>query len=687
VTLARALAGDETAAQPWPPQSGEPAPPAPRRAGPVPVPPPVAETSAAGHAEIRAALAASILDQVPGLAEVAAELALGAHPWPDLPVTTGFQQAVVAQLNPWLNERHPDVREMIADRLRRLVEVFRDHDLPESIWTALEAAALRLADAASTPMPIADVDIPIPLTDLIGGSVSPEPAVVATMPADETSFALDVGCVAAILGAVARTGSTDLGTILGSSPVETSLAAVLRAAGLPGALAPFDNWIGSRDHRSREIILKRTFALTAPSTLQELADEQGITRERVRQIENQIRKEADALFASRLRDLADVFEPLRELVLPMERFELVCTALGAGFTYPTAVAGAVAVAAGPWSHQQGWTCHSTFLLRLSDARKQVRAAADEYGLLPADASSHLDGLFATRADHEAYVHTVMGLAELNNGYWSLRDTVRVRVIAALRALGRPATKEEIIESAGLADQDHNIGGTLSNLEGVVRADKTRWAFTEWVDEPYDGIVNKIDQRIDENHGSVAVATLMYELPRRYGVSEKSISVFISGPAYMVEDGFVRKADRNSFVAQPPNRWPDAVRIGDLWGQKVRVEGRHLAGYSFRVRFDIAYANGVRPNDDLLVPLDDGTEPASVIWRAHDPLRTIDVGRVADLLTARGFMEGDEAVICASRERVVISKWSDQLLEKHDEDVPPPGSGEYEDPLARLLGGL
>lgn len=638
------------------------------------------ETHAA-HEPIRDAIALCISARVPQLSDVAAELALGAHPWPDFATEPSFHRAVVEELNPWLNERHPDVREVVADRLRRLAEVFRDQGLPEASWRRLEEAATVLADRASLRRPIDPSEVSAAVGDVIGVGPASNPAGDGAVYV-WASRRLDTRALSTIVAAVARIGSVDLGSILGSEPTGTGVDVVLEAAGVRETLQPFEAWVAGADPRTRDLLVERIFTFDEKVTLNKLGERWGLTRERVRQLEVRARDESDATFRGVLTTMAEALRPLTSIVLPTERFILACRCLGAGLMYPDVVAAAVVEAAGSWTSEDGWTYHSTLTSLLEAARQAIRNSCDDYGLLPADALAHLDGLFTSQRDQAEYFRSTLGVVELS-GYWSLRDSKRTRVAAALRRIGRPATKAEIATEARLDDPDR-VGSTLSALPGIVRADKEHWALDDWVDDPYDGIVGEIYQRINANHGSVAIVSLLDELPRRYGVSEVSVQAYLQTPAFVVEDGFVRRAETGTFEAAPPNRWPDAFVVGELWGQLVRIEDRHFGGYSFKVRFDIAYANGVRPDDDLRVPVQGSSKEASVIWRPHDATKAVDVGRVTDVLVERGLGPGDRVAVCPSRTSVVIADWDESL--RPGSTSLSESSSDHHDPLFDLLGG-
>jgi hypothetical protein len=633
------------------------------------------------HAAVRRAMATSIRSRRPDLADVADALALGAHPWPDVLTTEALHRAIVAELNPWLNERHPDVREVVADRLLRLAEVFREHELSEEVWRPLGRAASSLIATTSLTAPVPSSAVPAVVEDVLGVGPDPDPSSVADVGGSAPTGA-ELAMVATLIGTVARSGSCDLGVNLGSDPSGLSVGIVLRATRFTEALRPLDEWIDGSTPRIRGLLIERVFTLDEAPTLQEIGERWGLTRERVRQLEVRARDEFRSSFSRTCDDLSVTLRPLRSWILPTDRFVTACRALGAGLEHGDAVAAALAAAAGPWVHENGWTYHQSIADRAKSAHEAIRASSDEYGLLPPDVATHLEALFCSEADQVEYLTTAVGVVELS-GYWSVRDSQRTRVAAALRRIGRPASKAEIALEAGVSDVDR-LGSTLSVLTGIVRADKERWAFADWVDDPYDGIVGEIYQRISRNHGSVAVASLLDELPRRFGVSEASVHAYLQTSAFLVEDGFVRRADGSAYAAAPPTKWPDAFVVGEVWGQLVRVDERHFAGYSFKVRFDIAYANGLRPNDDLRVAVDGSAAEASVIWRPHDATKAVDVGRMAEVLVERGLSAGDRVVICPSRTRVVIADW-DEGLRRLDSDPGDEQDEEHHDPLFDLLG--
>ena len=92
---------------------------------------------------------------------------------------------------------------------------------------------------------------------------------------------------------------------------------------------------------------------------------------------------------------------------------------------------------------------------------------------------------------------------------------------------------------------------------------------------------------------------------------------------------------------------NSIEVDEGWGEIFHIsEDNLLNGYSFNVSKDICFANGIRPEDRLMVPVRSHSAwegEASIIWRIQSTTRTTDVGRLR-LLLARDFKIGDQIVV-------------------------------------------
>jgi sigma-70-like protein len=639
------------------------------------------------HEAIRASLATVISESRPDFGAEVEGLALSIHPWPDVELSDEVRRAIIGEINPLANLPHPDIREVASDRLLRLADVLNEFEGLEAVVTGFERAARTLASHATGREEESDS----PLSKLVQ-----EPSVFGPKSLLQLSGATIVAVdglgsdaqkheqlqiAGRLVTSVARTGSLDVGINLGQSVSGSSVGLIIDGLEISSQLEPVDRWLGELDERMREILIRRVLTFDRKETLESLGSKWGLTRERVRQLETKGLDLLEAEFGSMLRALRPSLNSLQEVILPVARFKLACETLTSSLAYGEVVASVVAWATGPWIREGQWIFHQQVRDRLTELSTASKESADIYGLVPDECPESFDEVFLTPFDRTAYLKERLGFVELN-GYWSLRSSDRTRVAAALKRIGRAATRGEIADCAGL-EEEARVGSHLSVLPGIVRADKDRWAFAEWVDDPYDGIVAEINQRIDANHGVVAVQSLLHELPERFGVSELSVRAFLQTPAYRIEDGFVQRADPGSFEPSSPSKWPDARQLDRLWGQRVRLESRHFAGYSLKVRFDIAYANGLRPECDLKVRIAGSEALASVIWRSHDATLSVDVGRISEYLSSEGYVPETYVFVAPNADEVVIRPW-ETIEDSNTVQWREPEPRDQRDPLFGVL---
>ena len=636
------------------------------------------------HEQVRKVLADWFASTAPQFADCAAELALASYPWLDSATSPEEIQNLVAELTPMANLQHPDPREVAADRLLRITEMFRSNrDLvaivrPEvsdyevaasSLIVAIDRAPRRVDrivfEVVADPLNMYVYDLP-------GHSD------LSVVPTQETRVGRpNIAAVSALVRSIVASGSTDLGPNLGFESVGLSMMEILEVTGYRSLLVRLEDFIATTDERMLYILMRRTFAPDNPMTLETLGIRWGLTRERVRQIEvsatKHLKKFGDIGVAG------SVLDPIKSIIFVEERLELASAFLASLSDNRAVVSKAIANLSGPWINESGWIHHASLDLDLNAAKTEIKASADEYGIIPTGSLIALNTFFTTQHDRDSYLRATETLRNID-GTWTLRDSLRTRIAIALRKIGRCATKEEIRDH-GDFPPDINLGSTLSALPNIVRAGQHTWGFVEWVDDVYEGIPAEIMQRIDQNGGSVSLALLLEELPRQFGVQESSVYTNVQTPAFVVENGYVRTANVQDFAANAPDKWGDAVFEDGLWGQRIQLAERYFQGYSIKVRFDIAYANGVEPGCHVHVPVDETRNEASVIWRQTDAAGCIDVGRVAVSLKDLGMSDGEAVIVFPTPTKVRIVR--DSTSAAVDDSVET-GIDDISDPLFDLL---
>jgi len=243
------------------------------------------------------------------------------------------------------------------------------------------------------------------------------------------------------------------------------------------------------------------------------------------------------------------------------------------------------------------------------------------------------------------------------GKLALRDTHKARAKAALIEIGRPATKEEIACTADL--DPSRIGGHLSAISSIARADKTRWGLEEWIDDVYEGIPAEILQRINEDGGVTTLNRLLYELPRLFGVSESSVRSYVGTPQFILNDGCVSLADPSTIALRTLEDVIDGRTVDGEPYWIFKVEDRYFDGYSLTgFPPELARELGCSPNESTRIPLTspEGCRDLSVSWRLSS-VAGASLGYLAYPLRELGVLNG-------SHVRLIIK--SPRAIELHDD---------------------
>lgn len=409
--------------------------------------------------------------------------------------------------------------------------------------------------------------------------------------------------------------------------------------------------------RQRRVLDARYFATNeTKATLAELASEFSVSRERARQIETN----AIASFCATTQPvLGPIAGWIRAHVGSAVRTSTISRLAGAmcGDATPEQrlIVERALLRTGGYEIQGQWAIIEEMIDDLARLNVSLRDAGKTRGLVPDDAiQAGCAKHFPLEDERDAYLIENVGLVRLRNR-WIWNDSVRARVLASLAILGAPSTKAEIADLAGTTID--RASSYLSGIEGVCRADKERWAFREWVTDPYDGIRMEIIQRIEQDGGSTTVERLLREIPSTFGVSEVSVQAYIDTPQFIVESARVRLAKPEEVAAKhfgDVEQVPNAVLLTDgSWAVRVRVEERYLRGFSAGLPAAVAQAGGLRPGDSLTVQVEGTEHFVSLIWRLGNVSRLVDLGRISHVLTDLGAKPGDELVIAPSRESVRI----------------------------------
>ncbi|MCQ3812305.1 MAG: hypothetical protein KTV68_17330 [Acidimicrobiia bacterium] len=390
-----------------------------------------------------------------------------------------------------------------------------------------------------------------------------------------------------------------------------------------------------------ELFVARECSRLRP-TLEELGDSRSLTRERIRQIVARDAEHIRVALASEqfqtVRWGADRLSTEFGLVIPIEHYavEQWKTRLGnRRFEILRWVAGYV---------------HKDHLLQKSaNARSELlELICDAIG------NGWLVNIEDILCDREIPVlpdvaQNIMldsgGWRNIGDG-WLLKwdGTIHDKAERILRLTCKPMTPAELVEAIG-----HGSARSLKNRRGsnLMRVDMAfRLAPKDWGLEEYEGIITEITQRIERGGGVASKAAIIEEFTNNFGNSVTSIIMNLGLPIFNVVGDSVRFADSFSFDPMPPSTVAGAVQTTEGWGERQTVTQDHMRGYSFGVSPHIAWANGLRPSDSLVVRVNGSSlHEASVIWRVTNLNGKVDVGRLRMWLEERQIGPGASLLLC------------------------------------------
>lgn len=334
-------------------------------------------------------------------------------------------------------------------------------------------------------------------------------------------LAPDAARLASIIGVYDKLRSVDITSLSAGQP---PLSAIV----LADAHRLCDNL---KPHH--QTVLERRIIASPPDTLVQVGETVGLSKERIRQIQEKITRKLDVGFGVELDTISRILKAQLGGVASKHDVDSRIDSLIAYDGTPGAALARHAVRSGlRYSKTMNGVCLDQSALAVVQALRSAAPGFVEDGIIDQEGlktilpepkwEQNWDLLLKGCGFYEVF------------GFIAQRDSDKARTKAALLSIGVPATREEIAELCGLSPA--RVGAYLSSFPSVVRADLSRWGLAEWIQDRYEGIEAEITQRIEEGGGVTTTSRLFKELPDRFGVSRSSVSAYLQGPKFVVHEG-------------------------------------------------------------------------------------------------------------------------------------------------------
>ena len=355
--------------------------------------------------------------------------------------------------------------------------------------------------------------------------------------------------------------------------------------------------IESFDERESTIMRRRILPLerSGRATLQELADEFGVSRERIRQVETGVtQKLVGALSRDGFRVINGVARGIRDAIgvaSPLSEAPSIVQPNESSLTDELML-----WYAGPYSIEGRWLVKAEHTLAEIAAAAFDRVASDDI----ADATAVEDELIVLGVppDHAAFLLADSDLLQsYGDKLYRRRATTGRRAKIHLKLTGRPMTLDELFALDPHVDNIQSFRNAVYPAPGIVRVGPQRVALAEWDETEYPGMVPAMLDAIDAAGGSVAVDDLAADLADRFGVSEVSVRMQASmHPVFITESGRVLRRPANRPYEPKTNleATRDCFVVNGAWALRMQVNQDVLRGSGRQIPEAFALYLGIHP---------------------------------------------------------------------------------------------
>ena len=351
--------------------------------------------------------------------------------------------------------------------------------------------------------------------------------------------------------ALSETDSETLGAAISSAANHRSSASAWRAVTgmeltklveIPShPYEVIDSWVADLPEREGYIFQKRIAQIGGGSTLQQLAEDLGITRERVRQLEKRILSKFTSftrrVVASPVKWRIQTIKQKVGTAAPLTQVEQVLRPADGQIDYRFVLLRF----AGPYDISGDW-----LVLRSAidnDPTVKVCEMADEIGFLDQDlVERELTKWGLHPAYHREWLTRTGRIREFQGRLARWEGSIGDKLIIGLADLGHPATLDTLLDHV---QEDRTRGSALNAVSvdhRVVRVNRTEWALADWGLPEYSSIAMSIRDLVSHSSAPVPIDEITTRIQSDFRAAESSIRAYCYAPMFVVEGGRVSLRD-------------------------------------------------------------------------------------------------------------------------------------------------
>ncbi|TPF96954.1 hypothetical protein EP30_04515 [Bifidobacterium sp. UTCIF-39] len=351
----------------------------------------------------------------------------------------------------------------------------------------------------------------------------------------------------------------------------------------PEVIRSLYTFLCSCDQRRMAILSSRVLA-DDPKTLDEMGKEQGVTRERIRQLEKELKTQLTSIIADSdtMTQLRDLFRQEGEILPQDKAFQHM----------PLLVENVPIVDVPLWRLVQELEMEPRFEIAdgwmaapsIDDAKHFVNetlgADANEFGVVRIGGnashaqSDHIDDSARNLQLWLRYC----GMTVVDDFAFISCRSVEDFTAALLYVKDRPLTLEEIANADPRRRNVSSLRNALAKDDRVIRVSKDKYGLSVWGMPEYSTIRGEIQRILDRNGGSADLDDLVREIAGRSGASEKSIISYASILPFQTARGVVTRAgDERMKADNDPYMAARLFRHHDAWMLRITLTKDHQRG--------------------------------------------------------------------------------------------------------------
>jgi hypothetical protein len=400
-----------------------------------------------------------------------------------------------------------------------------------------------------------------------------------------------------------------------------------------------DSLLGLLDPRQMIALRLRTFA-SEQATLDEIGKSLGVTRERVRQMQNKALEEIGVLLAGdyfMVREVCEAIKTRIGVVCPIDLVLEEFPALGQPVECVDAPAWRVLDRLDDgFEIRDGWAAVPS----VDDVLASTREVIERDALVRGYARVETVGRDVHLIDESAREHLFnwleyAGCVVLDDAVAMAPLSISASVWIVLRRAGEPLSFERIMEQLPIDRAPGSVRNVLAVDERFVRTNRDEFGLAEWGLEEYSGIRDMIQRALDESGGEILLEVLVEQLSLRFSVAEASVRAYAQGHPFMVRNGLVRVRDStDAGSSKRPTSVRRVYRGKGEWLMRWQLTEDHARGSGYSMASPLAAAIGLQPGQSL--DLASPVETQSVYWTGLQPA----IGSIRRLMEKDDLQPGD-----------------------------------------------